>query len=86
MFRYLSVGLAAVLAFVGLKMILEVPLEHYLEQVGIGRHAMILLSLGVVAGILTVAVVASIIAGPKEPLEHPPEAIAEKLIDEPPQT
>src|SRR5439155_2554469 len=31
MFRYLSVGLAAVLAFVGLKMILEVPLEHFLE-------------------------------------------------------
>jgi TerC family integral membrane protein len=85
MFRYLSVGLAAVLAFVGLKMILEVPLEHYLEQVGIGRHGMILMSLGVVAGILTVAVVASIIAGPKEPLEHPPEAVAEKLTQEPPQ-
>jgi hypothetical protein len=46
---------------------------------------MILLSLGVVAGILTVAVVASIIAGPKEPLEHPPEAVDEKLTQEPPQ-
>jgi hypothetical protein len=79
------VGLAAVLAFVGLKMILEVPLEHYLEQVGIGRHGMILMSLGVVAGILTVAVVASIIAGPKEPLEHPPEAVAEELTEKPPQ-
>src|SRR5207237_5305693 len=32
MFRYLSTGLAAVLAFVGLKMIVEEPLHPYLEQ------------------------------------------------------
>ena len=77
MFRYLSTGLATVLGFVGLKMIVEEPLEPYLEQIGIGRTAMILMSLGIVAGILTVAVIASIVAGPKEPLEHLPEEIAE---------
>jgi tellurite resistance protein TerC len=84
MFRYLSVGLSAVLAFVGLKMILEVPLEAYMEHVGIGRHGLILLSLAVVAGILTVAVIASIIAGPKEPLEHPPEGANDKPNENPP--
>jgi tellurite resistance protein TerC len=83
MFRYLSVGLAAVLGFVGLKMIVLEPLEPYLEQAGISRHTVILLSLAVVAGILTVAVVASIIAGPKEPLEHPPEAVAEDTPSQP---
>jgi tellurite resistance protein TerC len=77
MFRYLSTGLAAVLAFVGLKMIVVEPLEPYLEQVGITRNGLILMSLAVVAGILTVAVVASIIVGPKEPLEDPPEAVAD---------
>lgn len=83
MFRYLSVGLAAVLGFVGLKMIVVEPLEPYLEQAGISRPTVILLSLVVVAGILTVAVVASIIAGPKEPLEHPPEAVAEDTPTQP---
>ncbi len=77
MFRYLSTGLAVVLAFVGLKMIAEEPLHPYLEHAGIGQTGLILISLGVVAGILAVAVVASVIAGPKEPLEHPPEAAAD---------
>lgn len=71
-FRYLSPGLALVLAFVGVKMIVQEPLK---EWTGIGDQAMILISLGVVAGILSTAVVVSIIAGPKEPLEHPPEAV-----------
>jgi tellurite resistance protein TerC len=71
MFRYLSTGLAVVLAFVGLKMIVEEPLHAYLEQAGIGRNALILISLGVVAGILTASVVASIIAGPKDPPNPP---------------
>lgn len=74
MFRYLSVGLAAVLVFVGLKMILEGPFHAYLESFGIAKKEMIFLSLGVIAAILGVSVVASILAGPKEPLKHPPEA------------
>jgi tellurite resistance protein TerC len=65
-FRYLNTGLAAVLAFVGLKMLVEQPLGPYLERAGIGQNGLIFLSLGVVAGILSVAVVASVFA-PKEP-------------------
>jgi tellurite resistance protein TerC len=60
MFRYLGTGLALVLAFVGLKMIVEEPLAPYLERVGVGREGLILISLGVVAGILTAAVLASV--------------------------
>jgi tellurite resistance protein TerC len=77
MFRYLSVGLALVLAFVGLKMIVEEPLRPYLLGQGIGKQTSILISLGVVASILTVSVIASVIAGRREPLEHPPEAATE---------
>jgi tellurite resistance protein TerC len=75
MFRYLNVGLAFVLGFVGLKMIVEEPLHPFLEAHGIGQTAVILGSLGVIAGILAVAVLASLMAGPKEPLEYPPEAV-----------
>ena len=71
MFRYLGTGLAVVLAFVGLKMIVEEPLAPYLEQAGIGKNGLILISLGIVAGILTTAVVASIIAGRNKPPEKP---------------
>ena len=67
MFRYLNIGLAAVLAFVGLKMIVEEPLQPYFEQVGIGKNGLILISLGAVAVILTVAVMASLIVGPESP-------------------
>ena len=35
------------------------------------------ISLGTIVLILSIAVVASLIAGPKEPLEHPPEAATE---------
>lgn len=54
-FRYLGIGLALVLMFIGGKMVAE-PWLH----VSVG------LSLGVVAGILTGAIVASLIAGPKK--------------------
>jgi tellurite resistance protein TerC len=54
-FRYLSIGLALVLMFVGVKMIAE-PWLH----ISIG------LSLGVVAGILLTTVVISLLAGPKK--------------------
>jgi tellurite resistance protein TerC len=70
MFRHLSTGLAAVLAFVGLKMILEHPLAPCLERAGIGRDGLILISLGMVAGILTTAIVASVAAGRKA-IERP---------------
>jgi len=54
-FHYLQVGLSAVLAFVGLKM-----LTSSFIQVPVG------LSLGVIAGILTVSIVVSVIRPPKD--------------------
>lgn len=55
MFRYLKLGLAVVLTFVGLKMVLmgwyKIPT---------------LISLGVIVGILAVAVLASVLAGPEQ--------------------
>jgi tellurite resistance protein TerC len=65
MFRYLHVGLAFVLGFVGIKMLAEEPLRPYLEAHGLDERGLILISLGVIAGILTVAIVASLLAGPK---------------------
>ncbi len=70
MFRYLHVGLALVLVFVGSKMLVEVPLHDWLEATGIGRAHEILMSLGVIAAILSVSVVVSIIAGPRPASEH----------------
>jgi tellurite resistance protein TerC len=64
MFRYLNLGLAAVLAFVGLKMIAEEAAKPYLEAHGIGQAPLILFSLGVIALLLGGAVVASLLAGP----------------------
>src|SRR5262245_59926951 len=55
-FRYLNVGLALVLAFVGLKMIGEEWAHPYLKAYGIGDRELILVSLGVIATILGVAV------------------------------
>jgi tellurite resistance protein TerC len=77
MFRYLNVGLALVLGFVGLKMLVQQPLEPYLEAYGIGQKELILLSLAVIALILTVTVIASVLVGPKKPVEHPPGAPTE---------
>jgi tellurite resistance protein TerC len=52
--RYLTAGLSLVLAFIGAKMIVE-PWVHISVE----------LSLGIVAGILLVALAASLLAGPK---------------------
>jgi hypothetical protein len=69
--------LALVLTFVGLKMVLEEPLRPYLESVGIDKTRLILLSLATIAAILTVTIVASIIAGPKPILHDIPQAVTE---------
>jgi tellurite resistance protein TerC len=76
-FRYLRVGLALVLTFVGLKMVLEEPLQPYLASIGIDKPRLILISLGTIAVILTVTIVASIIAGPKKIVVDTPEAVTE---------
>jgi len=61
MFRYLSAGLGLVLTFVGLKMLAQ---DWY--------DLPITSSLAIIAGILTVAIVASWVAGPKQPLQQGP--------------
>src|SRR5262249_2229876 len=58
MFRFLSVGLAAVLIFVGAKMLAE---DWIKTRFDIGQQQMILISLGVIGVILAVAVVASLL-------------------------
>jgi tellurite resistance protein TerC len=70
LFRYLNVGLSAVLGFVGVKMLIEKPFEPALDAWGIEKPQRIVISLGVIATILAVAVIASLLAGPKEPLEE----------------
>lgn len=54
-FRYLGIGLAVVLMFIGAKMVLD-PWWHISVQ----------LSLGVVGGILMLALLTSVLAGPKK--------------------
>ncbi len=67
MFRYLNIGLSAVLGFVGVKMLVEKPLAPTFDSWGIEPPQRILISLGVIAAILAAAVIASLLAGPKVP-------------------
>ena len=66
MFRYLHYGLSAVLGFIGLKMVAEFCAEHY----GYKEHGDPMVhpavSLGVVAALLAVSVLASVIAARHE--------------------
>jgi tellurite resistance protein TerC len=64
---YLSVGLAAVLGFIGVKMLLEAPADNGLpfvnggQPVGWAPHVPTWLSLTVIVGVLSVTTVASLI-------------------------
>jgi tellurite resistance protein TerC len=64
-FRYLDTGLALVLAFVGLKMLSEDTVRPYLEQCGIEKKELVLISLGVIAVILATTMIVSLLAGKK---------------------
>ena len=75
MFRYLHVGLAVVLIFVGLKMLVEEPLQTYLKARGIEQEQLIFIALGVIVLILSAAVAASVLVKPKKPLPVPPEQV-----------
>jgi tellurite resistance protein TerC len=78
--RYLSFGLAAILAFVSLKMLTEELFKPYLIAHGIGENQLILASLAVIAGILGVTALASALAGPRAPEPHdPPNPVEEEL-------
>lgn len=66
MFRYLNKGLAAVLIFVGVKMMAEEWFREQLAAQGIGQTHLIITSLGVIALILIGTVAASIIVARHE--------------------
>jgi tellurite resistance protein TerC len=72
-FHYLSYGLGVVLVFVGAKMMSDKVLEHW------GREIPTELSLGIVLGVLAVAIIASLLrpAGPEEKLSDPTENTVE---------
>lgn len=74
--RYLKPGLALVLGFVGLKMLVQERLETQFEAWDLSTRWLTFGSLGVVALILGIAGIASIIVGPEKPHEapSPPEA------------
>ncbi|MCU1370795.1 MAG: Integral rane protein TerC [Ilumatobacteraceae bacterium] len=65
-FRYLHYGLGAILAFVGLKMLLTFSAEQF-EFPSKDFHFPTVLSLGVILGILVVTIVASMIADKRDP-------------------
>lgn len=67
-FHYLKMGLAIVLMFVGVKMLTE---SYIHEHFGVGKEAVILTSLGVVAVVLTSSVIASLLwpVPPEEQVE-----------------
>jgi hypothetical protein len=67
-FRYLHYGLGAILAFVGLKMLLTFSAEQF-EFPSRGFHFPTAASLGIILGILVVTIVASVIADKRDP--HP---------------
>lgn len=79
MFRYLSVGLALVLAFVGVKMILQEPLKPFLEALGILEWHVILFSLATVGTILAGSIIVSLLVGPKEELKDLAQAVVEDV-------
>lgn len=81
--RYLKPGLALVLGFVGLKMIVEEPLHPYLEAWHVDPRVVTFGSLGVVALILGVAFAASLIAGPEKPEAEGPTRAPEGPKPEP---
>ena len=76
-FRFLSYGLAAILGFIGVKMIFETsPLgesfEHWLHDIGIAEPHLfvIIISLAIVVAILVVSVIASVIAPASDDGHH----------------
>ena len=93
---YLSYGLAVLLAFIGLKLVLHAMHENELPFVNGGEHITwapdipILASLGVIVGVLAVTTVASLVASAKgvesrSPLDRPLERTegSEERADQP---
>jgi TerC family integral membrane protein len=71
LFRYLKYGLAAVLIFLGLKMVGEFVADHFFHHRG--HLVSPLLSLLIIVILLAVAIVASVAAGPHQDEKQPSE-------------
>ena len=84
MFRYLNIGLSFVLGFVGVKMLVEKPLEPMLDEWGIEKPHRILISLGAIVTILAIAVIASLLAGRETPPRPPSVPEGDGKSDVPP--
>jgi tellurite resistance protein TerC len=70
-FRYLKLGLGVILAFVGLKLIVETAFHDIIMQ---HEVALIVTSLGVIAGTLTVSILASVLIKPSAAEDAPAPA------------
>jgi tellurite resistance protein TerC len=76
-FHYLKVGLAVVLGFVGVKMLLE-PSFSIAGVTWKGFHVPIPVSLGVIAGVLAASILASLLRPARPELPPPPSDLAPK--------
>ena len=74
--RYLHYGLGAILAFVGVKMLLTFTAEQF-DWPSADFHIPTFLSLGVIGGILAATIAASLIADRRDP--HHPTLLAEEM-------
>ena len=77
LFTYLQFGLAAILGFVGAKMITEEALHAFQVTIPITKQQTTFISLGVIVGILVLSVLASVMFRKDEDPHHLPEAPAE---------
>lgn len=70
-FRYLKTGLGIILAFVGIKLIVETAFHDFVAQ---HEAALIIVSLGVIAGTLATSIGLSVLIKPPPTLEAPEKA------------
>jgi tellurite resistance protein TerC len=75
-FRYLNAGLGAILAFVGVKMLLTFSAEQF-EWPSEDFHLPTWLSLGVIVLVLTVTILLSLRATKNEDSAHPPDQLVD---------
>lgn len=82
MFRYLSYGLSAILVFVGIKMCGEYAAHHFHWVEPGTKIVPWYVSLGTIIGLLTISIVASVIAAKRDPkTHHPPVVLPEESAD-----
>ena len=77
-FRYLHYGLGGILGFVGVKMLLTFSAEQF-EWPSAGFHVATPLSLGIILGILTITILASLWADKRDPQPSSVDATATDL-------